>query len=169
MNNVTVSPNGVIISYEAWNSYWKEMADEFEKLKKDFKYLQDDKSVTIRLDIRSYSLDSADRFREKYISIGAIEPSVQVGNEVPFEIDARLLKKRVYELIDDDSGGRSWQKFYSLQDITEQINEHNQTVRKIEDFTREYKKYQKEALDYVKSLPFIIRWLFRLKINKNEK
>lgn len=163
MNNVTVSPNGVIISYEAWNSYWKGMAEEFEKVKQDFKYLQDDKSVTVRLEMRSHSLDSTDRFREKYESIGVIEPSVQTGHQMQFEIDAKKLKKRVWDLIDDDSGKRSYQKIYSLSDIEEKIKEHNQTVKQINDYNRELRKYQLEVFEYVNKLPFIIRWLLRLK------
>lgn len=167
MNNITVTPNGVIIPYEAWENYWKKLSEDFQKTKNELHDIQSSKSVTIRLEMRSYRLDSTSFNSHEYVQVGVINPTIQKGYEVEFDIDAHNFKRRVRELIEKDSYPRIHEKFYSIQDIEDKIVEHNKTVEKIISYSHQIVKQKQEYDYFISKLPFIVKWLFRL--NKAKK
>lgn len=161
MDQIKTSPEGAIISYDAWKNYWEPMDAQFTKLKEDYSQLQKDKSVTVRLEMRTHYLEQETNFK-RYMTIGVISPCIDIGGHISFEIHAPELSDYVRSMIESDIQSKNYQRLYSVQDIEQWIDSHNKTIRSLNTEKQEYIKLIETYYEFIMRLPWLIKWLFRL-------
>ena len=129
----------VTIEYETWHNKYKPLEEENERLKQD---LEESK---IKVRIETNSMRMGDYWRNE---IGYVSFSVQKGRKVEIKDWVEVERLINHEF---DEMARGYVKYLTHDQLKEYFAEEKKVSEKIE--------------TQIKSIPKIIRWLFKIKTN----
>ena len=172
---ITKSPNGVIIPYDSWENYYKDLQSNYEKLLVGYAELEQSKDIRITFDKGKNYGYSSGLYKSSYHGIYTVymhaKDSFTAGTpEIKRRIKAEL--ESVLEECRSEIASSYYaadELYFSAEDIRKEIETNSDLLRRTSNALDSIECALKSFRKYVKSFPFFIRWMFNLDKKINEQ